>query len=191
MQEVRPLRARPEPLRLEGHAEHVRRADGRDEDRDKERRVLADLLEEVAGFEVEAARALGLANGRAGGRYRRDEPQGRRDGEGEAVGDAELDEARRYLLVAGGREEDHAGYDRRVYLERHPDPVQQRLPLDEQEHRRLALAEHGPHHYRNEPDHDEDKAYALQVYERPRQRPERDHQREHHEPVEGVNKQES
>ncbi len=83
-------------------------------------RVLRTRSMMLAGVEVEAARALGLADGRARGRYRRDEPQRRRDGEGEPVRDAQLHQPGRYLLVAGGGEEDHAGNDRRVYPERRP-----------------------------------------------------------------------
>src|SRR4028119_1497217 len=52
--------------------------------------------------------------------------------------------------------------------------------------RRPPVAGDGPHPDRNEPDHDQDKAYALQVDERPRHRPEGHHEPEHREPVQRV-----
>ena len=100
--------------------------------------MFADAADDVPGVEVEAAGPLGLADGQAGRDYRRDEPQGRRDGEGEAVGYPEPDQPYGHFLVAGGGEEDHARYDRDVEAQRDAYPVDERLPLHEEEERRLA-----------------------------------------------------
>jgi hypothetical protein len=53
--------------------------------------VFADAADNVPRVEVETAGPLSLADGKARRNYRRDQPQGRGDGEGEAVGYPEPD----------------------------------------------------------------------------------------------------
>src|SRR5215210_3759376 len=143
-EEVRALGTGPEPLGLQRHRKDVRRTDGRDEDRHQERQVIPDPLDDVPGFEVQSPCPLSLADGQARGDHRRDQPQGRRDREGEPVRYPQPDQPYAHLLVAGGREEDDArdhGYD---YAQRDAEPVEQGLPLHEEEEGCLPAPDDGP-----------------------------------------------
>src|SRR3712207_4138427 len=162
----------------------------RDEDGDQERYVLAHPLDDVPGVEVEAPRALRLPDGQARSDDGRHQPDGRRDGEGEAVGYPEPHQPRGDLLVAGGGEEDHARDYRYVYPERGPDPVVDRLPLDEPEQRRLPATEDGPQDDGHDRYGDEDEPDPLEVDQGSRRVPEDEHRRQHDQPVERVLEQE-
>src|SRR5215217_7740984 len=190
VQKERASRPCAEPLGLQRHGEHVGGAYRGDEDGYEERDVLADAADDVPGVEVEAAGPLGLADGKAGGDYGWDEPQGGRDGEGEAVGYPQPDEAYRHLLVAGRGKEDHAGYDRGVQAQRDADPVDERLPLHEEEERGLAAAEDGPEDDAHDGDGDQDEPDAPEVGQGPRQVAEEQDYREHAQQVEGVSEHE-
>ena len=106
--------------------------------------MFADPLDNVSGVQVETAGSLGLADGQARRDYRGDQPQGRRDGEGEAVWYPEPDQPYRHLLVAGGGEEDHARDHGDDYAQRGAEPVEQGLPLHEEEERRPPAPDDGP-----------------------------------------------
>src|SRR5919107_87273 len=185
-EEIRALGTGPESLGLQRHIEDVGGADGRDEDRHQERQVLPDPLDDVPGFEVEPAGSLGLADGQARSHHRRDQPEGSRDREGEPVRYPQPDQSYPHLLVAGGGEEEHArdhGYD---YAQRVAEPVEQGLPLHEEEQRRLPSTDDGPEDGGHYEDREQNKPDAPEVRQGLRQVSEEQHQREHDQLVERV-----
>ena len=152
--------------------------------------MIANPLDNVSGVQVETAGSLGLADSQASRDYRGDQPQGRRDGEGEAVGYPEPDQPYCHLLVAGGGEEDHARDHGDGYALCGSKPVEQGLPLHEEKERRPSASNDGPQDGGHDENHKQDDPDAPEVHQGFRQIPEAEHEREHTQHVEWVQENE-
>src|SRR5918992_856306 len=95
-----------------------------------------------------------------------------------------------HLLVAGSGEEEHARDYGDDYAQRGAEPVEEGLPLHEEEERRPPTPDDGPQDGRHDEDREQDEPDAQEVRQGLRQVPEEEHQREHGQLVERIQKNE-